>query len=87
MGAKGGGRSSVERVDETRQKEKDERGARRKDQQPAVRSSPLVSSPPAKPMSYADNGKSIRALAATDHWLGNSLSRLTFGYFAGVEIY
>lgn len=31
------------REDETREKEKDERGARRKDQQPAVRSSPWYS--------------------------------------------
>jgi len=47
----------VERVDVMRGKEKDERGARRKDQQPAVRSSPWY--PPAEPMRYTNNGKSI----------------------------
>jgi len=49
--------------------EKNERGARRKDQQPAARSFPRypLSLQARDQPSYADNSESIRALSGTDH--------------------
>lgn len=64
-GAEGEGRSSVGE-DGTSEKEGRTRSEKKGSTTCGAILS-LVSSPPAKPMSYADNGKSTRVLAATDH--------------------
>jgi len=70
-------------VEERTRRERKRTNEEREERINNLRCSPWY--PPAKPMSY--NGKSIRALVATDR-LGNCFSRfsMSFGYFAEIKI-